>query len=63
MKLDRSQFPPLSVQDFWCEYYLTAETKAALDEIAQNVPMEHWPKKLRPKFIDDWMAKKKRNAK
>lgn len=63
MKLNRKEFPPLSIEDFYCEYYLTHETKEAIDELVRNVPLEYWPKRLRPKFIDDWQRKKRAAAK
>ena len=61
MKIDRSSFPPLTEADFQCEYYLTAESQAALLEIIQNIPMESWPSVLRPKFLS--AERQKRNAK
>ena len=49
MKLDRSQFPPLTEKDFLCEYELTLESMQEFMQI-MKMPPEKWPAKLRAKI-------------
>ena len=48
MKLDRTQFPPLSAEDFQCEYFLTAATYRDFMELMELPPYER-PGSLRIK--------------
>ena len=58
MKLDRSQFPPLTKEDFLCEYYPTAEVLQELLEIMKMRP------DLRPgRLRVQGPPKRKRNTK
>ena len=48
MKIDRSQFPPLTREDYLCEYYLTPATQAEFLEL-MKLPPDQRPGLLRIK--------------
>ena len=47
MKIDRSEFPPLSAEHFVAEYLVTEQSLADLLDIIRTVPPEAWPPALR----------------
>jgi len=58
MKLDRSQFPPLTEKDFLCEYELSRESMEEFMQI-MKMPPEKWPTKLKAKIPKTWFRKPK----
>ena len=46
MKLDRTLFPPLTKEDFLCEYYLTPATAAEFWEL-MKLPPDKRPGRLK----------------